>query len=195
LRPVSTEAPDASLVADRQPDVGFSLVVHRFFHICGKSWAVQVHQGEQRRSLERAFAARPLSKAVEIGGRGSQSVESACWATEKDEDPPNSPAAASANMRRSPTNGAYVMPSGTFQGNRGTIQHRWSVAMIARPPSANNARSAVIHRFHKRRSCVFHSIHRFWCVFGPGSRGACSPLGRARRAERLQSAYADRTPH
>jgi hypothetical protein len=30
---------------------------------------------------------------------------------------------------------------------------------------ANNAARGVIHRFHKRESCVFHSIHRFSASF------------------------------
>jgi hypothetical protein len=33
--------------------------------------------------------------------------------------------------------------------------------MIATTATANNEFARVVHRFHKRESCVFHSIHRF----------------------------------
>jgi hypothetical protein len=33
--------------------------------------------------------------------------------------------------------------------------------MIARGLWTNNGPGGFIHRFHKRESCVFHSIHRF----------------------------------
>jgi hypothetical protein len=32
--------------------------------------------------------------------------------------------------------------------------------MITKGLGANNERLNVVHRFHKRESCVFHSIHR-----------------------------------
>jgi len=37
--------------------------------------------------------------------------------------------------------------------------------MIAGTRWANNDKSHVIHRFHKRESCLFHSIHRFSVSF------------------------------
>jgi hypothetical protein len=43
--------------------------------------------------------------------------------------------------------------------------------MIARPPTTNNGSAHVIHRFHKVRSCVFHSIHRLRDVFGDSPPG------------------------
>jgi hypothetical protein len=33
--------------------------------------------------------------------------------------------------------------------------------MIATTATGNNEFVGVVHRFHKRESCVFHSIHRF----------------------------------
>jgi hypothetical protein len=33
--------------------------------------------------------------------------------------------------------------------------------MIAKGSWGNNGPGAVVHRFHKRESCVFHSVHRF----------------------------------
>lgn len=33
--------------------------------------------------------------------------------------------------------------------------------MIAKGLRPNNENREVIHRFHKRQSCVFHSVHRF----------------------------------
>ena len=39
--------------------------------------------------------------------------------------------------------------------------------MIAGTLGANNDADRVIHRFHKRESCVFHSIHRFSASFAP----------------------------
>ena len=39
--------------------------------------------------------------------------------------------------------------------------------MIAGTQWANNDAGRVIHRFHKRESCVFHSIHRFSARFSP----------------------------
>ena len=33
--------------------------------------------------------------------------------------------------------------------------------MIARGLWTDNGSREVVHRFHKRESCVFHSIHRF----------------------------------
>lgn len=37
--------------------------------------------------------------------------------------------------------------------------------MIASGLWTNNGNHEVIHRFHKRESCVFHSIHRFDGIF------------------------------
>ena len=33
--------------------------------------------------------------------------------------------------------------------------------MIAKGFSVNNEADWFVHRFHKRESCVFHSVHRF----------------------------------
>lgn len=41
--------------------------------------------------------------------------------------------------------------------------------MIAKRPGGNNDAEGVIHRFHKRKSCVFHSIHRLSAIFSAES--------------------------
>jgi hypothetical protein len=41
----------------------------------------------------------------------------------------------------------------------------WVPPMIARRLWTNNGFGQVVHRFHKRESCVFHSIHRFGGIF------------------------------
>jgi len=37
--------------------------------------------------------------------------------------------------------------------------------MIAKGLDSNNAAGKVIHNFHERASCVFHTVHRFWAIF------------------------------
>jgi hypothetical protein len=111
--------------------------------------------------LERAFVGKSVPEAVEIGGGESQSVESAAEAYRRADrrgrgETPELNAAFFGGM-----NGTYTALNGTFQGNRSLSGHSRSLAMIARPPTVNNASAEVIHRFHKARSCVFHSIHRF----------------------------------
>ena len=44
--------------------------------------------------------------------------------------------------------------------------------MIAKGLGANNECGKVVHRFHKRESCVFHSIHRLSDSFGRAHRNA-----------------------
>ncbi len=45
--------------------------------------------------------------------------------------------------------------------------------MIAKAYQANNPRQAVVHRFHKRESCVFHSIHRLTSSLEPALPKMC----------------------
>lgn len=61
--------------------------------------------------------------------------------------------------------------------------------MIARHPPANNGSADVIHRFHKVRSCVFHSIHRLIHVFG-SAQNDCPRPGARRREGRSSSSAA-----
>lgn len=44
--------------------------------------------------------------------------------------------------------------------------------MIASGVRANNVGREVIHRFHKRESCVFHNVHRFEAIFQPTRSGS-----------------------
>ena len=50
--------------------------------------------------------------------------------------------------------------------------------MIAGPLLTDNESCMVIHRFHKRESCVFHSIHRLLTRF-PLRRNDCLTCGNA----------------
>jgi len=49
--------------------------------------------------------------------------------------------------------------------------------MITKGTHGNNEPGEVIHRFHKRESCVFHSIHRLLTSLREGGcRRMCEPL-------------------
>ena len=55
--------------------------------------------------------------------------------------------------------------------------------MITKGSRGNNEPGEVIHRFHKRESCVFHSIHRLPTSLRNARRSEGGPAGSVIRLE------------
>jgi hypothetical protein len=69
---------------------------------------------------------------------------------------------ACQHTRLKKTNGSYAVPDGTFQGKASGCTILFEAGpMITTASRTNNGPTGLIHRFRKRDSCVFHSIHRF----------------------------------
>jgi len=141
------------------------MVIHRTFHIWGKPlFRIRCPQTQDGCS-ERAFAPRAFQRAVERSRLGG------ALCGKSDSGTPTGSALGDYNRLQTigqsvaATNGIYSVPNGRYQGCRGPVHEPAGAAMIASALWMNNGHREVIHRFHKRESCVFHSIHRFEASF------------------------------